>query len=80
MTTPPRRHKTPRQRAEEALGVAQRRVDNLDKQRKRLQGQVNQIVSELEEAKARLDYAKKDPALAPATTRPGTTNPAGDTA
>lgn len=59
----PRQTKTPRQRAEEALAVAQRRVDSLDKQRKRLQGQVNQVVGDLEEAQARLAYVKQDPAL-----------------
>lgn len=84
MTTnpkPPRRQKTPRERAGEALGVAQRRVDGLDKHRKRLQGQINQIVRDLEEAQARLNYAKQDPALPPAAGRPSTTsNQSGDTA
>lgn len=74
---PPRQAKTPRQRAEDQLGVAQRRVDALTKQRAKAQGALNRIVHDLEEAQARLDYVKQDPAL-PART-PDTSSPGGTT-
>lgn len=70
----PRQRKTPRQRAEETLGVAQRRVTTLDKQAKRLQDELEAVEHELADAKARLDYAKKDPALTtPASGQTGAT-------
>lgn len=82
MTTPakpPRRQKTPRERAEEALGVAQRRRDLLHKQARKRRQELEALDRELREAEARLDYAKKDPALPPAAGRPSTTsNQSGD--
>lgn len=76
---PPRQHKTARQRAEEALGVAQRRVDRLTKEKARRQGDLNKVVTELEQAAQRLAYAKRDPAL-PEQPTTGRTDQSGDTA
>lgn len=76
-----RQQKTPRQRAEEALGVAQRKRDALHKRAQQSRKELEVLDKELAEANDRLDYAKKDPALAPAATpTPSTTNQAGDTA
>lgn len=75
-----RQQKTPRQRAEEALAVAQRRVERLTTQRDKAQSALSAVATELDEAKARLDYARKDPAL-PRTTDPldPTISPGGTT-
>lgn len=63
-----RTRKTPRQRAEEALGVATRKVQTLTKKRADLIAQRSALDSELEEAKRRLEYVKKSPDLAEQTT------------
>lgn len=68
-----RQRKTPRQRAEEALGVAQRRRDRLVTEALALKKKADAIDRELEEAEARLAYIQQDPALAPS-------NKSGDTA
>lgn len=63
-----RTRKTPRQRAEEALGVATRKVQTLTKKRADLAKQQLAIHEELEEAKRRLEYVRKSPDLAEQTT------------
>jgi hypothetical protein len=59
----PRTPKTPRQRAEEALGVAERRVERLTAERAKHQGEVNRIVGELADAEMRRDYLAQSPDL-----------------
>jgi hypothetical protein len=77
-TKAPRQRKTDRQRAEEALGVAQRKRDRLHKQARARRKELEAIDKELREAEQRLEYAKRDPAL---TQTPSTTsNQSGDTA
>lgn len=71
-----RQKKTPRQRAEEQLAVADRKVTRLRKERDKHQGELNRIVSELEAETARRDYLAQHPDLK----QPSTTNPTGDTA
>lgn len=74
-----RQTKTPRQRAEETLGVAQRRVDRLTAAVEHQRAVLQVYETELDEAKARLDYARRDPALDPKQLdNPHT--PTGDTA
>jgi hypothetical protein len=84
-----RQQKTPRQRAEETLAVAQRKRDRLVNQAIQLHKQTKALDAELEEAERRLDYAEKDPALPPRTpareksttaTSSTTSNQSGDTA
>jgi hypothetical protein len=82
-----RQQKTPRQRAEETLAVAQRRRDRLVNQAIQLHKQMKALDAELEEAERRLEYAGKDPALPPRTPAPSkstasstTSNQSGDTA
>ena len=73
-----RQKKTPRQRAQETLAAAERRVVRLENERAKAQIAVNKIKAAYTEAEARLDYARKDPALAkPATS---TNNTGGTTA
>lgn len=58
-----RQPKTPRQRAEEALGVAQRRVATLEAKLEKARGAVTDVEGELAEARRRLTYVTADPAL-----------------
>lgn len=74
-----RQRKTPAQRAEEALGVAQRRVDRLVKQTTDARADLEALEQELAEAEARLTYVKADPALKHRQIRT-TTTPGGTTA
>lgn len=60
-----RKHKTPRQRAEEALGVAQRRVARLEAELYRLRLKHAPLEKELKAARARLEHAKANPDLPP---------------
>lgn len=60
---PFRKAKTPRQRAEEALGVAQRRVDKLTKDRDNLVRDLKAVEKDLEAAARRLDYVAANPDL-----------------
>jgi hypothetical protein len=73
-----RQQKTPQQRAEEQLGVAQRKVANLErivsKHTKALRG----AEADLKEARERLDYYAADPALKGTSTT--STQPGGTTA
>lgn len=61
---PKRQTKTPRQRAEDALGVAQRRVEKLECEETRLVDELDAARRSLAEARARRDYVAADPALA----------------
>jgi hypothetical protein len=61
----PRQRKTSRQRAEESLGVAQRKHDRLVKEVAVRRAELAAAESELAEAKRRLEYARQDPALDP---------------
>lgn len=69
-TSRPRQTKTPRQRAEETLGVAQRRRDRLVTEAIRLKKKVDALDRELADAEARLTYAQQDLALS-TTDTPG---------
>lgn len=63
-----RRTKTPRERAEETLGIAQRRVDRARTALEKASAAQLAAEAELRDARARLTYAQQDPALAnPAT-------------
>jgi septation ring formation regulator EzrA len=77
-----RQQKTPRQRAEETLAAAKRRVARLEKQTKAAEQAYSALVAELAQAEARLDYAHQDPALkqGTSTTTSSTTKQAGATA
>jgi multidrug efflux pump subunit AcrA (membrane-fusion protein) len=73
----PRQTKTPRQRAEETLDAAKRRWKRASDAQLKAAAALRAADTELEEANARLDYAKQDPALAtPANTT--TPTPGGD--
>lgn len=65
-----RQSKTPRQRAQEQLDVAERVVKKLGVRRAHLQGELNRAVTELEAATARRDYLKKHPDLSNDVPRP----------
>lgn len=58
-----RQPKTPRQRAEEALGVANRRVVTLEQKLSKAKDAVTSVEVELGEARRRLTYVTADPAL-----------------
>lgn len=55
--------RTPRERAEEALGVAQRRVEKIAAKLATARREVTGLETELAEANQRLKYAQADPAL-----------------
>jgi len=76
----PRQKKTARQRAEEALGVAQRRVAHLDLQVEKARAQLDALVTELAEAQTRLEYVTQDPALDQGASTTTRTTTSGDTA
>lgn len=63
-----RQRKTPQQRADEALGVATRKVATLKKKRADLNTQRASVQTELEEAERRLAYVRQSPDLAEQTT------------
>jgi hypothetical protein len=67
-----RQTKTERQRAEDALGVAQRKVDRLIEESKKLGGQLAKVDRDLDDAKKLLAYRRQHPAL-PSTTTTGST-------
>ncbi len=58
-----RQHKTPRQRAEEALAVEQRRVERLFAKREQLTAELTGLEDELHEARVRRDYLAQHPDL-----------------
>ena len=58
-----RRLRTPRERAEEALAVADRKVARLSAERDKLQGTLSEITQARAEAVRRRDYLAQDPAL-----------------
>jgi hypothetical protein len=63
MTEGKRRQRTPRERAEERLGIEQRRVAKLDKAIAKAELEVTALKAERTEAQERLEYAQRDPAL-----------------
>ena len=65
-----RKQKTPRQRAEEALAVEERRVKKLDAKAKALRADLQAVEREHRQAIARRDYLRTNPDLQP---QPGTT-------
>ncbi|HEY1117706.1 MAG TPA: hypothetical protein VGE43_08375 [Acidimicrobiales bacterium] len=65
-----RQAKTPRQRAEEALAVAERSVARLGKTKAALQDHLQAVTREHDAAIARRDHLKQHPDLHP-TNRPG---------
>jgi chromosome segregation ATPase len=58
-----RQRKTPAQRAQEALGVAQRRVTSITKKLHHAKEEVQTLEAELEEAELRLEYVQRNPDL-----------------
>lgn len=60
-----RQVKTAKQRAEEVLGVAERRVEKLAEAEKAAQAALDEIRGDLTQAQKRFDYVKQDPALDP---------------
>ena len=60
-----RQKKTPKQRAEEALAVAERKVAQLKTERDKAQSTLLNLEAELGDAVVRRDYLKQDPALPP---------------
>lgn len=65
MTT--RQHKTPRQRAEEALAVEQRRVERLTAKVENLRTELALLEEDLNDATTRRDYLAQHPDLNPAS-------------
>lgn len=59
----PRQRKTDQQRAQERLGIEQRRVEGLVEKRDAAEAALTAAESDLERARARLAYAEADPAL-----------------
>lgn len=64
--------KTPRQRAQEALAVEERRVKRLTQRAKTLQAELDAINNERDLAIVRRDYLKKHPDLVPELIPPTT--------
>lgn len=76
-TTPKTRTpKTPAQRAQEALDVANRRVIRADKAIVALEWSLGDARRELAQAITRRDYVAQDPALPQTDTTPSTGDPA----
>jgi hypothetical protein len=73
-----RQQKTPQQRAEEQLGVADRLVSKLTKKAKTLRGELDDVEREQRAAVARRNYLKQHPDLQPQATT--STQPGGTTA
>jgi hypothetical protein len=69
----PRQRKTPKQRAEEALGVAERRWEQLDRQVVKARADLFNLEGEWTQAKVRLEYARQDPALKQGTSTTSST-------
>jgi len=63
-----RRTKTPRERAEEALGVEERRVERLEARRDALRAETEEVELEVAIATRRRDFLRQHPDLDPATT------------
>lgn len=55
--------RTPAERAEAELDIAQRSVKRLEDKAQRALALYNDTMSELDDAKGRLEYAKQNPAL-----------------
>lgn len=66
-----RQAKTPRQRAEEALAVAERHVTRLTKKVARTRADLEVLEDEWKAAQARRDHLKTHPDLTPTTTHTG---------
>lgn len=65
-----RQNKTPRQRAEEQLAVAERKVTRLEAERTKHQANADTALTELEVAARRRDYLAKSPDLIVTPTTP----------
>lgn len=72
-----RQTKTPRQRAEDASAIADRRYKRAVVTRDRLASELKDVEAEVEEATALRTYAKQHPALKNTTTPTNTTGTAG---
>lgn len=75
MTT--RTRKSPRQRAEEALGVAERLVKKLAGKVEKAKADLATLEAEHAAAQTRLEYVKSDPALTDQTLTEGADDPEG---
>lgn len=69
-----RQRKSPRQIAEERLGVAQRKAAKLDKAIEKAEGELATLRIERAEAVRRREYAERDPALSDETLDEGATD------
>lgn len=76
MSTGKRQHKSPAQRAEEQLGVAERLVERLESQRRKHKAAIGALVPLIEEAKRRREYLAQHPDL-PGNSEPGAPAVAG---
>jgi hypothetical protein len=59
----PRTRKTPQQKAEQALGVAERRVAALTTQKAKFEAELATVFAELKDATRRRDYLAQSPDL-----------------
>lgn len=71
-----RQTKTPRQRAEEALAVEERRVERLTEQWTKARDDFDRLSRERDEAMVRRDYLRQHPDLQQNTTSTSTGDPA----
>lgn len=78
MPKQPRQTKTPRQRAEEALAAADRKVTKLRKQSDQLRVDLSKVDAELRDANALRDFLAGHPALPKSTQQPTSKAAAGD--
>lgn len=72
--TKTRTTKTAQQRAEEALGVAQRAVDRLVKERAKHRAAAERLTPQIEAAEKRLAYVAANPDLPPPPSAAGSTS------
>lgn len=73
-----RKHRTPRERAEEELGIRQRALAKLTDRAKQLRAELKALDPQIADAKRRAEYAAADPALPQQTDIGGDTEPAAE--
>ena len=71
-----RQTKTPRQRAEEALAIEERRVERLTAQWTKSRAETERLAHERDDAMRRRDYLRQHPDLQHTTTATSTGDPA----
>lgn len=70
MTQPSKPRKTEQERAQEKVGVLERRLQKLNVKKAQLEREARDVAAEAVEVKALLDWLKTSPALKPAPTAP----------